>query len=629
MQNSSRVAILDAGGQYVDLVQKAVERQGFVADVLDIETPEPELAARFGAVIMSGSPSSSHTSEAPKPDEQLWNTRLPFLGICYGQQALAQAFGGEVKTGAIREDGRVTTTVDTTEPIFRGVKKELTGLFTHGDFVTTVPKGFRAIGKHALSDGEVVYSAIAKDNFTGVQFHPEVFDDTPEGYVVFSNFLKDVAGLRPDETLIEHRNEVLIETLAQQIQDQADGKHVIAFASGGIDSTVATLLATKAIEKEKLHIYYIDNGFMRDEDDAVIEMLQGVGVPVVKVEATEEFQRAIMTNNAGEPIGPLAQVTDPEEKRKIIGQKFVDIKDRLVHELQLDASETLLLQGTNAADRIESGHSKGGKATDTIKTHHNQVAAIKELEANGLLIEPLDQLFKDEIRQLGHSLGLPDEVVWRQPFPGPGLAIRILTACEGALPKSATHEAAEAFASKHGYNALVLPVRSVGVGGDARSHLAAVALAGPRDWKTITDLAHDFPAHFRGEINRVVYRLDSEELPAPTSTKTDLTNESTGQLRTADRIVFEEMRRAGLLKKINQFPVVLLPLTFNKPGERTIVLRPVITNTFMTVQAAMPGRDLPEAFTARVTERIMQEVSGISAVFLDATNKPPGTTEWE
>lgn len=632
---TSAIAVLDAGGQYVDLVKKGIERQGFEAVVLPIDTPLDEIEKTYSAIVMSGSPASSHAETAPQPDEALWKTKLPFLGICYGQQAMAQAFGGTVETGVLREDGRVTTQVDTTQPIFQGLKKDLTGLFTHGDFVTKVPNGFTAIGTHEIGSGEdkkTVYSALAKDNFIGVQFHPEVFDDTPAGYEIFSNFLQKVAKLTPDQELLEKQTEGMIADMREDIRAKADGREVIAFASGGIDSTVATLLAAEVIDPAKLHIFYIDNGFMRDEDAAVIEMLKENGINVQQYDAVEEFEEATFTEN-GVTEGPLKDVTNPETKRRIIGEMFVTVRDKLAQKLNLTADEAMLLQGTNAADRIESGHSKGGQATDVIKTHHNQVKGVKDLEARGLLIEPLDELFKDEIRRVGEVLGLPEDVVWRQPFPGPGLAIRILGAKPGEYEPNQPEVQSNIseFLSEQAPDLTnqLLPVRSVGVGGDARSHISAVALQGDANWDELAKLATDLPGNFRSSVNRVVYALGDAPLQNMSITPTDLSAETRTQLKQADRIVFELMREHQLIKNIRQCPVVLLPLSFGEEGGRSIVLRPVTTSTWLTVQAMLPERDLPVAFTTQATARILDEVPGITQVFLDLTNKPPGTTEWE
>jgi GMP synthase (glutamine-hydrolysing) len=627
----NRVVVLDAGGQYVDLVRKAVERQGIPADVLPLNTPRADIEGKYGAIIISGSPASSHAEAAPQPDAEVWQSELPLLGICYGMQSMVVANGGEVAKNAIREDGRVTTGLDVSHPLFNGVKKDFTGLFTHGDFVKKMPADFRVIGSHTLSDGSTAYSAVALGNKAGVQFHPEVFDDTPEGYQVFKNFLSRIAGLEADDSFRQKQLQQMIKTKQAEIAKHSGGRHVIAFVSGGVDSSVAATLAAGVIPKERLHAFYIDSGFMRDEDDMVIDALNQAGIPVKKIDAAKEFEDATIQIE-GETYGPLKNTADPETKRKIIGKTFIDIQNRLVAELKLD--EALLLQGTNAADRIESGHSIGDSHTMTIKTHHNQVKEVQELKALGLLLEPIDDLFKDEVRELGRELGLPDDLVERQPFPGPGLAIRIIATAESEadLRSEAGQAEIQAFLDKTaaGVKVQLLPIRSVGVGGDERSHLSVAALEKPGlPADDLARLGADLPAHFRDTVNRVIYALGKEPLGRHSLTQTLLTSDVRQQLRHADRIVFEEMRAAGQLDKIKQFPVVLIPLSFGKPGERSIVLRPVTTSTFMTVQAMLPGRDLPAGFLQGIAERILKEVPGVSQVLLDLTNKPPATTEWE
>lgn len=632
MTQPNRVAILDAGGQYVDLVKKAVERQGIPADVLPLGTKRSDIEGKYGAIIISGSPASSHTETAPQPDAAIWESPLPILGICYGMQAMVTAHGGEVAKNAIREDGRVTTTIDNTHPLFVGIKQDFTGLFTHGDFVKTIPDGFTTLGSHHLADGSLAYSSIAKGDKIGVQFHPEVFDDTPEGYQLFKNFLERIAQLTPDEKFHERELRRLITVKREQIAAQTGQNHVIAFVSGGVDSSVAAVLAAGVIPAERLHAFYIDSGFMRDEDEAVVEALQGAGLSVKKIDAAKEFEGGTVEIE-GTRHGPLVEVTDPEQKRKIIGKVFVQIQNRLIRELQL--KDALLLQGTNAADRIESGHSKGDAHTMTIKTHHNQVREVQELKASGRLLEPLDDLFKDEIRAVGRELDLPEDLVERQPFPGPGLAIRIIAADhdEQALQAPKDQTTIQDFLDSHSpttVSAYLLPIRSVGVGGDERSHLSVVAIEYPDlEANELASLGADLPGHFRETVNRVIYALGPQPLTHSSLTRTLLTSEVRAQLRQADRLVFEVMREAHLLGRIAQFPVILLPLSFHKPGERSIVLRPVQTSTFMTVQAMLPDRDIPRDFLTTITKRILEEVPGISQVFLDLTNKPPATTEWE
>jgi GMP synthase (glutamine-hydrolysing) len=616
------VAVLDAGGQYVDLVKKACERLGYPAVVLPLDTPIKDLE-NYKVLIISGSPASSQEADAPMPDPSIWQLDKPILGICYGLHAMVTVFGGDVTRGTTRQDGRVTTNVDTKHQLFKGTKAAFSALFTHGNFVTSVPEGFETIGQHELNNGKVVYSAIARGSTVGVQFHPEVFDDTPEGYQVFKNFLEDIADLKPDETFMGRQMDELIARLRAGIRKQAADKHVIAFVSGGVDSSVTAVLAAPEIAKDKLHAYYIDNGLMRDEDDAVIDLLKHLGVPVEKVDASADFLR------------PLQGIIDPQTKRQIIGKAFINTQNQLVKKLGLE--EAVLLQGTNAADRIESGYSKGGGHTALIKTHHNQVQEVQDLKTRGLLIEPLDELFKDEVRAVGKHLGLPEEVVQRQPFPGPGLAVRILCAKgdEFSVRAASTEKSIQSYLNENtgasGAKTLakLLPVRNVGVGGDERSHVAAVALQTFAPWEDLGRLAVELPAMFRDDINRVVVALGDRPIDKLSITPTLLQPDAIKQLRYADRIVFEEMRASNLVSDITQFPVVLLPLSFNQKNERSIVLRPVTTSTFMTVQAMLPERDLPLEFITKSAERILAEVPGISQVFLDLTNKPPGTTEWE
>jgi GMP synthase (glutamine-hydrolysing) len=627
------VAVLDAGGQYVDLVKKSVERLGFRAAVLPLDTPAEELANEFKALIISGSPANSQEQEAPMPDSDIWALNLPTLGICYGMQAMVSQLGGKVERGLARQDGRVKTIVETSHPLFHDTKSEQSALFTHGNFVTEIPEGFDVIGKHSLGE-MTVNSAIVNGNLVGVQFHPEVFDDTPEGYQIFKNFLGGIAKLEPDTNLLEQQTAEVVERLRTDIRERVGTHHVIAFVSGGVDSSVAATLAATEIAPEKLHAYYIDNGFMRDEDDAVIDLLQHIGVPVTKIEAADYFSGATMEID-GKTTPPLVDTTDPQYKRQIIGKAFIDVQNKLVAELGL--KEAILLQGTNAADRIESGHSKGGTHTALIKTHHNQVKEVQDLKARGLLLEPLDELFKDEVRTVGRFLGLPNNVVDRHPFPGPGLAIRILCATSEEFTEQSdmTEREIQTFINEKGFQELtgtdakLLPIRNVGVGGDERSHIAALALSSQAPWTTLDSLTHELTGKFRDDINRVVVALGEQSLNNLSITPTKLNDRARQQLKDADRIVFEEMRSTGALHSIKQCPVVLLPLSFDYSGGRSIVLRPVMTSTFMTVQAMLPDRDLPEGFIEHTANRIINEVPGISQVFLDLTPKPPGTTEWE
>ncbi len=633
----NRVAILDAGAQYVDLIRRACVRLGYPADIVPLDTLLADIEADYGAFIVSGGPGNSHAEGAAMPDPSLWETDKAVMGICYGQHAMAMALGGNVEPGIAREDGSVKTTVDVTHPLFSRTKNEVDALFTHGDFVTEVPPDFAVIGEHTMShrDGseQRVISAMARGNLVATQFHPEVFDETPQGYDILQTFFADIAGLEPSTELLNLQTEADIALRKQLIAEKAGDRHVICFASGGIDSTVSTLLAQEVIEPDKLHVYYFDNGFMRDEDDDVIDMLTSVGINITKIDATEVFADATITID-GVEHGPLTNITNPSIKRKIIGKTFADYKDVIAAQLDLSTDEVMLLQGTNAADRIESGFSTGGQHTAQIVEHHNQVAEIKALEEAGLLIEPLADIHKDEIRRIAEHLGLPEEIAWRHPFPGPGNAIRILCARNGdyITPDQSVKENLQLLMAASGlddaFSAQLLPVRSGGVGGDARSYIMPVALRGPADWRELEKAAKILPEGMRDDVSRVVYALTDTPTASFTLTETFLRSNERRQLRHVDRIVFEEIRARGLIREMSQCPIVLLPLSFGEEGQRSIVLRPVKTSTYLTARA-VTGLHINDNFFFETAQRIRSEVPTISQVFLEITGKPPGRTEWE
>lgn len=638
VQPRNRVAILDAGAQYVDLIQKTCVRLGYDADVLPLNSEFTAIEEEYSAFFISGGPGNSYTDDAAMPDPAIWSTEKGVFGICYGQQAMAVALGGTVETGAARQNGSIKTNVDIEHPIFNGTKKEVEALFTHGDYVTEVPEGFSVIGEHAIptrnGSEQRVISAMARGNFVSTQFHPEVLDETPEGYEIIKGFLQGVCDLEPDESLLAEITQYELEHRSSLIAEKAGDRHVIAFASGGIDSTVAVLLAQQAIDPGKLHVYYFDNGFMRDEDNSVIETLQSIGVNITAIDATEDFEQAT-TSIDGVEHGPLVEVTDPRIKRKIIGKMFADYKDTITAKLGLSADEVMLLQGTNAADRIESGFSKGNKGgTDQIVEHHNQVQEIKDLEERGLLIEPLDDIHKDEIRRLAAAMGLPEEVVWRHPFPGPGNAIRILCAKPGEyeMPSDDSQRRVQEFMAlfpgASNYKAQLLPLRSGGVSGDSRSYIMPVALQGEANWEELAEIAKRMTEAVSDSVSRVIYSLTERRLTEPTVSQTTLHRPERRLLRTVDNIVFEEMRSRNLMREISQCPVILVPLSFNEPGQRSIVLRPVRTTTYLTAKA-VTGLHVDENFFFDTARRITEEVPNISQVFLELTGKPPGRTEWE
>lgn len=618
------VAILDAGAQYVDMIKKAAERHGFPSRIYPINTPLGDLPTAVRAIIVSGGPSSSNEEGAPMPDTKIWEQNdIPTFNVCYGMQALAQHGGGSVGQRSYREDGRHVTTVDTTHPLFSGVKEQTQALFTHGDFINSVPDDVAVLGSHIVEDEQVISAIQYKQKHVAVQFHPEVFDDTPQGYEMYGNFFSEICGLTPNQMFIDSQMERFIERINIRIKKRVGERHVIAFVSGGVDSSVATALVGKVIDEKKLHMYYIDNGFMRVADDEVIEQLRSAGFAVETVAATSQFERAT-SEFEGLEIGPLIETVDPRHKRRLIGESFVDIQDDIVAKLGLSQDEVVLLQGTNAADRIESGHSSaGGNETAQIKEHHNQVKRVRDLNP----LEPLEDLFKDEIRALAIHLGLPDELAHRQPFPGPGLAIRLLGVNNTSNTDKSQATISE-LAQKYNCDAQILDVQSVGVGGDERSYAHPVALQFTQPPDNLAEISTTFTSRLKGTLNRVIVYIAGDDISTITPTETTLSSRNREILRTADDIAYRTMREFGLLRNIEQMPVIMIPCGSGQ--KRSIVLRPVRTKTHMTSTAMLPGIHLDLTFFETIANEIISELGGeISHVFFDATDKPPGTTEWE
>ncbi len=355
---------------------------------------------------------------------------------------------------------------------------------------------------------------------------------------------------------------------------------------------------------------HIDNGLMRHNESAdILEYLKGHGFDNLKIEdATDDFLNA------------LRGVTDPEEKRRVIGRMFIDVKDRVFAGLSLDPEEWLLAQGTIYPDTIESA---GTRHADRIKTHHNRVDAVLELIKRGLVIEPLAQLYKDEVRDLGEALDLPTRLVWRHPFPGPGLGVRVLCSDGAAVVPDADATAqVAALASAAGYQSAILPVRSVGVQGDGRTYAHPALLAGSEDWDGIEQLSTRITNAVRS-VNRVVFSLTGDPSYPYRLIAATITRERLAALRAVDRIVTEALFSSGEYDAVWQMPVVLLPLV-NERGDECVVLRPIAS------QEAMTARFLPlrrETLGAIIEKA--RTIPGIGDLFIDVTNKPPATIEWE
>ena len=418
-----KIAILDAGAQYGKVIDRRVRELSVECDLLTLDTPASELA-EYAAIIVSGGPQSVNAADAPKYDPAIFSMGKPLLGICYGLQLLNHALGGTVvsaKDGQ-REDGAFQIELDAECALFDGIGAKTEVLLTHGDSVDKLPGGFKVI---ATSGALTAGIADASRKLYGVQFHPEV-DLSVDGTKMLRNFLYGVCGLSGSYSAA-CRQDIAIDYIRNTV---GPTKKVLCLVSGGVDSSVCAALLNRAIGPERLICLHIDHGFMRHEESStVVNALQALGVKIDALDASATFLAAT-TDIKGKKTKPLGETVQPEEKRKIIGDTFMVVTQKMCEERGLKADDVFLAQGTLRPDLIESASALVSTNAECIKTHHNDTQLVRQLRDEGRILEPLRDYHKDEVRELGLALGLPSHLVWRQPFPGPGLAIRILCADE-------------------------------------------------------------------------------------------------------------------------------------------------------------------------------------------------------
>lgn len=616
----NKIAVLDAGSQYGKLIDRRVRELNCDTVFFPIDTSF-DLLRKFNGVIISGGPDSVFKEGSLKCDPRLFleNNDLPILGICYGMQLMNFNYGGSVERLSVREDGQTRIEIDTTIDLFNGLNAEEDVLLTHGDSVTTVPDEVIIIGRSSIAISAIKHKS--KPQY-GLQFHPEV-DLTINGEQIFKNFI-EICGCDESFSL---SNRLTIEF--GNIKRVVGERDVVVLASGGVDSTVCAKLLFNALSKDRVHVIHIDNGFMRNgESDMVREALQltfdGGSVKVIRCQ--DEFLNSTTDIN-GVKTEKLCETVNPEVKRKIIGDTFMRIITKEIESMKL--KEYLLVQGTLRPDLIESASHLASSKAEVIKTHHNDTNLVRQKRAQGLILEPLKDYHKDEVRMIGKMLGLNDEMVWRQPFPGPGLAIRILCQLNDlVIPNQEMIVAKLAKYQSASIKVDLLPIKSVGVQGDGRSYSFVAGISSDiADWPMLFSMAKEIPKDVH-EINRVVYIFGGKiDKFAPTISRTVLDVDTIEQLRVADSVFNVSIAEHG--RRLSQAPVILTPLNFGCDGYRSIVLRPFVTRDFMTGVPARPNVDLPEELVMHTVNQILEKTPKISKVMYDLTSKPPGTTEWE
>ena len=505
---SDLVLVVDFGAQYAQLIARRVRQANVYSEIVPSSMPVAEMIAKNPkAIILSGGPSSVYEPGAPTLDPALFDHKIPTFGICYGFQAMAAALGGVVSQTGKSEFGRTTATQSSTSRLLDGLESEFRVWMSHGDSVTQVPSGFTSIAQ--TEDTPIVAFENADATLAGVQWHPEVLH-SENGQEILRRWLVDIVGCTPTWT-----SENIVATEVAKIRALVGDKRVICGLSGGVDSAVAAAIVQKAIGSQ-LTCVFVDHGLLREGEALQVEKdyVAATGVELMVVDVREKFLTA------------LKDVTDPETKRKIIGTEFIRTFEEAAREISSTGTVDFLVQGTLYPDVVESG---GGTGTANIKSHHNVGGLPDDLQFT--LIEPLRTLFKDEVREVGLELGLPGEIVWRQPFPGPGLAIRIIGAVTenrlSILRKAdliAREELKLAGLDREIWQCpvvLLADVRSVGVQGDGRTYGHPIVLrpvssedAMTADWSRLPyDVLEKISTRITNEVrevNRVTLDITSK-----------------------------------------------------------------------------------------------------------------------
>lgn len=627
MERRDSIVVLDFGSQYAHLIAKRLRMLGYYSEIALPSAPTESVQHAKG-IILSGGPASVYETDVPEFNRDILNLPVPILGLCYGHHLMATCYGGTVGKAAVGEFGLARLVLNEkgkASPLFKGVSFETQVWMSHQDAVLSVGEGFEVVG----TTKDCPFAALqdtARQRYS-LQCHCEV-KDTPEGNKIFENFAR-ICGMEQnwdEDTVLNH--------IMESIRLDAKDRNVLLFLSGGVDSTVAFALLNKALGQERVLGLHIDNGFMRkDESKKVAEAYHAHGFTnFITEDASESFLKAV------------AGLTDPQKKRMAVGENFIAVRNDVVARQKLDESKWMLAQGTLYPDIIESGGTKNSKV---IKTHHNRVDGIQKLIEQGLIIEPLKDLYKDEVRRIGKKIGLSDELVMRHPFPGPGLSINVLCS-DGSMPEQDKADFALAGKELDGVKLdmfcadcsqnlkkYVLPVRSVGVQGDFRTYRFPSVLEFadegggffhlPKKWEKL-EAASSTITNACTKINRCIlalYRNPSAKREDFALQKGYCDKRRLDQTREVDNIMLTALHKTGLYNSIFQHLTINIPYATSE-DRCSIVLRPLCSEDVMTARFAQLPQDLLVAIVSDIAA-----LPFIDAVFFDLTNKPPATFGWE
>lgn len=621
-----KIVVLDFGSQYAHLIAKRFRALGYYSEI-ELPSCDVEKLRDAKGIVFSGGPASVYDEKTPDFNSRILDLDVPILGLCYGHYIVHLGYNGKVGKAEVGEFGFAQLNIrkELNSPLFKGIDPQQQVWMSHQDGVLSMGDGFEVIG----STKDCPFAAtqnLAKKRFS-LQCHCEV-KDTPCGNQIFENFAQycQMPKNWDEDAVLNH--------IIEDTKKQAGDKNVLLFLSGGVDSTVAFALLNKALGQDRVLGLHIDNGFMRKNESSNVD----------KAYRGHNFNNFVVKDASESFLSAIAGLTDPQKKRMAVGENFITVRDNFVKEQNLDENRYMLAQGTLYPDIIESG---GTKNSHTIKTHHNRVEGIQKLIEKGLIIEPLKDLYKDEVRRMGKKLGLEDDLVMRHPFPGPGLSINVLCS-DGVLSEDDKEELKKAKEEFEGIEITefcenckaslvktVLPVKSVGVQGDFRTYRFPACLAFKKDEKgffhvpkvrekvektssTITNSARF--------LNRTVIKLyqkpgvKDEDLVLQ---KGYCTRERLDQLREVDDIVLTELHKNGWYDKIFQHLTIDLPYATSEK-KASFVLRPVVSEDVMTARFAW----LPMELLDNIVKQIA-ELDFVDSLYLDCTNKPPATFGWE